>query len=176
MKKFWRQVIVFTAMAGLLAALHILLHSYTFSFIILPAALAILLAYTLSTSAVALILLIGTAELFSAFPPGVMTAIVLIPYAIRKLFPAVEVGISGLFFILIAGTVALQLVSLTITNSALLASQMPLTWLDIWRTVPVQPLIISFGITTLTLFSLTIMWHELLLSTPTINPRLTRRI
>ncbi len=150
---------VFGCMLALLISLHSLLRYNLQSLFILPVGLAALLAATVPASAAALVGLVVTSELFTTFPPGIMTAVALIPYAVRYLFPKINTAASGAFFLLMSGTIAAQLTLLSATQ-LFLGREATLSLQAIWYALPITGLALAFVFTTTIVFGLAVLWQE----------------
>ncbi len=145
-------VVGFICLAGLVH----LLHNQTFSLFLFPVLVATLLPYTYQPVWLtgSLILL---AELLSTLPPGVMAIVIISPWLIRKIFSSVPIGISGTFYLLIGGTVAINLLILSI---ATLLSTSNLQLRNFWNYLPYIPIIQTFFATSLMAYALLILWDE----------------
>jgi hypothetical protein len=164
----WQQRYIFSAIVVLAFFLHAAFQHNLMSLFIWPLGIAALLPYTISTSALALMSLVVASELLATLPPGIMTAAVFTPYIIRRIFPKVETGISLPFLALMAGTVAAQLLILVIAQSVFWSWQWPIVWSDVWYGLPLIPLSYVLAFTTVVVFSLAILWREIM---PVKHPR-----
>ncbi len=157
-------LVVLVIFVSLMATLHVWVKNNLISFFIWPIGFAALLPYAWPNSAWSVIALIVISELTSTLPPGVMTVVILVPFALKKWFSSVEVDISTTFFVLIAGTVFAQL--LVIQGARLWQLGITLTLTAIWPALPVRPIIIATAFTSLVVWGLAILWQEIKLSRP----------
>lgn len=139
--------------------IHVFLHNNLFSFFVFPAGIATILPYTMPLAILPIILLIGSGELLTTLPLGVMTAVAISPFLLRRVFPNVMVGISWTFFSLILFTVTTQMV--IIEAAVLYSLKLPLVLPTVWQYIPFWPLLLSIGFTTVVTWSITVLWDEM---------------
>lgn len=157
MNKYLLQQIGMLAVGLVLAGLHMWVHDFSVSFFILPVTLSVAMAYMYANEYLVLPFVV-LAEMFSSFPPGVLTAVILLPWAVRRLLPTIEVGMAGTFFQLILATVGLQMLVLSLVPIVMSAWQMGFSWHTVWYSFPLRPFVAGWAGSSVLMFILIIAW------------------
>lgn len=159
-----KNMIGYGILLGLIVlVLHMTVQRQGFSLFPLPIVAGTLLVYLLDRPVGWLMVLAVFFELLSTAPIGVVTAVLLAPWVIRRVFSSVEIDISFSFLLLLGFTVFIQ-TTLLAASAALPVFREGFAWAEIYRYFPVLPWILTLTGSTVALFVLTIAWYE-------INPR-----
>lgn len=140
MKFLPRDVSVAVVLTLIGTILHVTLRQNTISLTPLPLLLSVCMVWLLPTPGYYLLALAVTSELFSWLPPGVMSAVTVIPMLIYRLRRATEVDISFTFTMLLITSVTLQVLvlALPLVLTALPADTLrvsSLPWFAMLRTI-----------------------------------------
>lgn len=141
--------------------LHYAIGNNVFSFAPAPFILAIAVAHLARHKFKLSLLLALTLELFTYFPLGIMTAIVLLPSLIQRLFkkilPDVSISFLGLLFITIILQTALafgyEIINLLLTER--------ITLTQISDIIPYVSIAMIIGVTTLVSMTVCVIWREI---------------
>lgn len=104
-----------------------------------PIAMSWVIAYLYPDKTWLLLLLIIISEFFSWVTPGIMTAVILLPFILLYIHKLPEINISFSFLLLIAGLVFVQIILLT----------MWVTWPIPWQNIPILPILLATAGTSL---------------------------
>ncbi|MEX1111932.1 MAG: hypothetical protein WEC84_00565 [Candidatus Andersenbacteria bacterium] len=141
-----------------LSLMHVILQDYLASYLVAPVTISLFMAFTIAPAPV-VVLLVVLAELFSFLPPGVATAVVLLPFGSHRVFSKVEPRLSGSFLAVVSLTVALQLLLIGVAPLIPMWQTMDM-WRQIWHSLPITPFLLSASTTTIVMYMGIILWYE----------------
>lgn len=160
--------IVFLLFTAVVTSLHLWLHNDLVSLVVAPLAIAALLPYTMAESLWLLLILIGTAELFTGLPVGIMTAAIIVPFLHKRLFATTEPAPTFSFFLVVMLIIASQLGLVVL--GLLLEASTPVSS-ALWQRLPLHHLALSLIATSMVVFAAAVVWHEIVLWPPVRSSR-----
>lgn len=161
MKPQTREILFIAGVVVLAAWAHSVLRYGTFSVLLLPIFVSILVTYVASVPTYYLLILAVIAELYSSFPPGVMTLVVLVPWLVRSVMRERQPTLSFTFLVKIVVTVILQLAILSAIEVINLALLPEMDWMSALGQIPVRVLAIIVLVTGAVTYAAAILWQEI---------------